>query len=300
MNESQGPAAPAIIDRRATIAVLAHQAFGFAPGRTLEIIAREYWEPAGHRVLVHHGREAPPPADLAILHVPFTRVPAEYANATKRYARTINGAVTDISKRRIATDLLAESDAYEGPVIVKTDLNHGGAAERRMHRAERGLPGRVVSAIERRLPAHWFGRLRGNRYPIFASKRDVPSWVWRSPHLVVEPFHTERRGDLYVLHQWYFLGSHERVSTYLSPDPLVKEASVTERLPLHRDVPEAIRRRRAELKFDYGKFDYVISDGVPTLLDANPTPNEGPEERTNPRVLDLCAALAPGLSDFLP
>lgn len=300
MNESQGPAAPTIIDRRAIVVVLAYEAFGFAPGRTLEIIAREYWEPAGHRILVHHGREAPPSADLAILHVPLTRVPAEYADLPKRYPRTINGAVADISKRTVATDLLTEGDSYDGAVIVKTDLNHGGAAERRVRRAERGLPGRMLWAIERRLPAHWFGRLRGNRYPIFASKRDVPRWVWRSRDLVVQPFHTERRGDLYVLHQWYFLGSQERVSTYLSPDPLVKDASVTERLPLHRDVPESIRRRRAELKFDYGKFDYVISNGVPVLLDANPTPNEGPEERTNPRVLAICAALAGGLAEFLP
>lgn len=293
------PAAPRTIDRSATIVVLAHQAFGLERGTTLSIIAREYWEPAGHRLLVHRGLGPPPPADLAILHVPLTHLPDRYAELPKHYPRALNGAVTDVSKRRIATDLVKEDDAYDGAVMVKTDLNHGGTAEYCLRRAERGLPGRLLTAVERRLPPRWFGRLPGNRYVVFASKRAVPRWVWRSRGLVVQPFHTERRGDLYALHQWYFLGRRDCVSTFLSRDPMVKLANVVERLPLHQEVPDAIRRRRAELKFDYGKFDYVISNGVPVLLDANNTPNEGLAERKNPRVLAICEALAGGIADFL-
>ncbi|HET6619529.1 MAG TPA: hypothetical protein VFG64_06280 [Dongiaceae bacterium] len=298
MRESR-PLTPRIVDRRATIVVLAHEAFGLETGATLSTLAAEHWMPAGHRFLVHQGPAAPPPADLAVVHVPLTRLPPSYSDLLARYPRTINASVTDVSKRRIATDLVTEDEAHEGPVIVKTDLNHGGAAERRLRRLEGGVAKRLLAAVERHLPPRWTGRLPGDRYLMFGNKREVPHWIWRSPGLIVQPFHVERRGDLYALHQWYFLGGHECVSTFLSRDPVVKLANVVERLPLHQDVPEAIRRRRAELKFDYGKFDYVVSNGVPILLDANPTPTGRADDQKTPRVLAICSALAGGLAEFL-
>jgi hypothetical protein len=298
MRESRLPA-PTIIDRRNTITVLVHPTFGLEAGSTLLVMAQEYWVPAGHRLVVHSGLDTPPAADLAIPHVPLTRLPQRYAELAASYPRTINGSVSDVSKRRIATDLVTEGESHEGPVIVKTDLNHGGASERRLRRLEGGVAKRLFSAVERHLPPQWTGRLPGDRYLLFGSKRDVPRWVWRSPGLIVQPFHVERRGDLYALHQWYFLGGHECVSTFLSRDPMVKLANVVERLPLHQDVPEAIRRRRAQLKFDYGKFDYVISNDVPILLDANPTPTGRADQQKTPRVLAICSALASGLAEFL-
>ncbi|HEX6119683.1 MAG TPA: hypothetical protein VFZ03_09555 [Dongiaceae bacterium] len=298
MRESRLLATPTIVDRGNTIAVLVHPAFGLEAGSTLLMMAQEYWAPAGHRLAVHSGLDTPPSADLAIPHVPLTRLPQRYAELAASYPRAINGLVSDVSKRRIATDLVTEGEAHDGPVIVKTDLNHGGASERRLRRLKGGMAKRLLSAVERHLPPHWTGRLPGDRYVLFGSKRDVPRWVWRFPGLIVQPFHVERHGDLYALHQWYFLGSHECVSTLLSPDPVVKLANTVQRRPLHQDVPEAIRRRRAELKFDYGKFDYVISNGVPILLDANPTPT-GRDDQKTPRVLAICSALAGGLAEFL-
>lgn len=293
------PAAPAIVDRRVTIAILAHKVFGLEPCTTIAIIARKYWAPQGHRILVHRGTKAPPPADLAIQHIPLTRVPQRYLDLAAHYPRTLNGAVSDVSKRRIATDLLERDDRFDGAVMVKTDLNHAGNAERFLRWSKKSWRGRLLAAVQRRLPPYWFGYLPRDRYLMFPRKSDVPPWVWRHRGLVVQPFHVERRGDLFALHQWYFLGDHDCVSTFLSHDPVVNLSSVVERLPLHAEVPEAIRRRRAELKFDFGKFDYVISDGVPILLDANSAPNEGAGEENNPRVLAICAALAGGLESFL-
>jgi hypothetical protein len=290
--------APVIIDRRAAVVVLAHALFGLEDCTTISIVAREHWAAQGFRILVHRGPTAPPPADLAILHVPLTHVPQPYADLAARYGRTINGAVTDVSKRTIATDLLSEEDLYDGPVMVKTDLNHVGVAERRLRQETRGWRARLMTAIEGRLPRHWFGCLPDNQYVVFAAKHEVPRWVWRWRGLVVQPLHIERRGNLFALHQWYFLGGQDCVSTFLSRDPVVKLSNVVERLPLHKEVPDAIRRRRAELKFDYGKFDYVIADGVPVLFDANNTPNEGQGGQIHPRVLAICAALAGGLADF--
>lgn len=37
-------------------------------------------------------------------------------------------------------------------------------------------------------------------------------------------------------------------------------------------VPEELRAERHRLGFDYGKFDFVVRDGVAILLDANKTP----------------------------
>lgn len=301
MPESTRPAAPSIVDRRATIIVLAHKFFGLPDSATLAFLARGHWTPEGNRVLVHRGvKTPPPPGDLAILHVPLTHVPQRLSDLATHYPRTVNGSVTDTSKRRIATDLLEKDDRYDGPVIVKTDLNHTGGTERRLRRESRSWRKRLLYQMERRLPPHWFGRLPQNRYLVFERKSLVPGWVWRSRGLVVQPFHAERRGGHFVLHQWYFCGDRDCVSTFLSTDPLVKLATVTERLPLHKDVPDEIRRRRAELKFDYGKFDYVIADGVPILLDANNTPDEGAGQEKHPRVLAICAELAGGLQSLLP
>lgn len=285
---------------RATIAILTHARQGLRPGTTIARIAHEHWSRDGHRVVVHQGLGTPPAADVAIQHVDLTRVPQPYLDLAAHYPRTINGAVGDISKRRISSDLLAEDDDFAGPVMVKTDLNHAGMPERLLRRSLPRLCARLLGLLEARLPCSWFGHLPGDQYLVFERKDAVPRWVWRSSGLVVQPLHAERRGNLFAMHQWYFLGDRDCVSTFLSHAPVVKLATVVERLPLHTDVPDALRRRRKELRFDYGKFDYVMPDGEPILLDANRTPDEGPEFPTNPRVAAICAALAGGLADFLP
>ena len=284
---------------RATIAILTHARQGLRPGTTIARIANEHWVFDGHRVVIHRGPGTPPAADVAIQHVDLTRVPQRYLDLAAHYPRTINAAVADISKRRISSDLLSEGDDFAGPVMVKTDLNHSGMPERLLRQARTGLRARLLSLLERRLPCTWFGHLPGDQYLMFERKDAVPRWVWRCKGLVVQPLHVERRGHLFAMHQWYFLGDRDCVSTFLSSTPVVKLATVVERLPLHADVPAAMRRRRAELKFDYGKFDYVAPNGEPNLLDANRTPDEGPEFPTNPRVSAICAALAGGLADFL-
>ena len=293
------PASPRPIDRTVTIAVVTHALQELRAGTTIARIANEHWKPAGHRIIVQRGLDRLPPADIAIQHVDLTKVPPPYLALDRVYPRVINGAVGDISKRAISTDLLAEDDDHRGPVMVKTDLNHAGLPERMLRQEMRGLRGVLLRLAERALPADWFGNMPGDQYRVFDSMERVPRWVWRARHLVVQPLHVERRGNLYAMHQWYFLGDRDCVSTFLASTPVVKLSTVVERLPLHTEVPDEMRRRRTALKFDYGKFDYVVADGKPILLDANRTPDEGPEFPTIPRVHDICAALAGGLSSFL-
>ena len=49
---------------------------------------------------------------------------------------------------------------------------------------------------------------------------------------------------------------------------------VLRRVPV--PVPEELRAWRHRLGFDYGKFDFVVRDGVPILLDVNRTPTVPP------------------------
>ena len=64
-----------------------------------------------------------------------------------------------------------------------------------------------------------------------------PAWVWRARGLVVQPLYVERRGDLFAMNQWYFLGDHECVSTLLSRSPVVKIANVAEFCRCTRTCP---------------------------------------------------------------
>lgn len=277
-----------------TIALLTHLRQGLDGGYFLAAIAR-LWQAEGHRVRLHQGCGEPPPADLAILHVDLTHLPPSYRALGARYPRTLNGGVADISKRRIGQELLAGDSDYDGPVIVKSDLNHGGASERRLLRAERGAGRAALASLRERWPTPWRAGPQQGDYRLYERREQVPRWVWRHPALVVEPLYVERRGGDYALNMWFFLGEAEVVSTLLAPSPLVKMASVTGSLALHRDVPPEVRQQRRDLGFDYGKFDYVVHEARGRLIDANATPHRGPDGAYAERVATCLAILAGGL-----
>jgi hypothetical protein len=181
-------------------------------------------------------------------------------------------------------------------VLVKTDLNHRGLPERDLALALGGLQARLREVACRWLPKAWTGRLptEEDGYPMFERRSQVPRWVWRRPELVVERFFVEKHGELYALNQWHFLGSGSIGITVLAPHPIVKFRQQVARFPFHDDIPPEIRRRREELGFDYAKFDYLVTEQGPKLLDANRTPwMEMPVEE--PRM----AAMARGLQAFL-
>lgn len=278
----------------ARIVILVREDEGLNTDSAVARLARQSWQPLGHEIVEQWGVENAPDADLAILHVDLTVVPEDYLALARRYPRCINIGATDISKRRVSRDLLAENDDYDGPVVVKTNLNHGGAPERRLAMKDAGLLARLAEAVERRLPGAWTGRLPRDQYLLLERRSQVPRWVWRRPELVVEKFFSEREGGLYVLHQWHFLGSGSLVLTLLAPNPLIKYLDHVARRPFHDDVPAEIRRRREELGFDFGKFDYIVTPAGPKLLDANRTPFM-PQPGEEPRM----RAMAAGLADFL-
>lgn len=292
--------------RMLKIAILLHRYDAFESGYWLHAIAED-WRDSGIGIELLYGPQARADADLAVLHVDLTTIPAEYMDHISGYRRVVNGGVGDISKRRISTNLLRRGDPHDGPVIVKTDRNHRGGRE--WHFAKKGLlhlrprdPLENYSNFAKeayRLGRHWWrhGSPRAFRnYPVFNSTADVPDAVWDDCELIVERFLPERRGEHYCVRTWLFFGDRERHAIFFSRSPIINSTNIVdfERLA---DVPEELRRRREELKFDYGKFDYAMVDGRPVLYDANRTPSIGafPRERYFP----IAQSLAGGIKAFL-
>lgn len=275
-----------------SLTILTHARQGLSPGHFLAAAAAHWSARSGGRVQLHQGEGAPPAADLAALHIDLTRVPEAYLALAAGFPRCLNAGAVDIAKRRVSRALLSPGDRHEGPVIVKTDRNFGGEPERRLAAAGRwrGLRDRLAA----RLPAWLTHRVGAGRYLVLPALSAVPDWVWRDPGLVVERFFVERHGERYAINMWFFLGDADCVSVSLADTPLVKAANTVVRLPLHDRVPEALRRRRAELGFDFGKFDYVMVAGEPQLLDANRTPHCGPAG-FSARGQELCRRLGEGL-----
>jgi hypothetical protein len=219
------------------------------------------WMKSGHHVTSHAGSERLPDADLAFLHVDLSVVPPAYPAAMEKFPATVNRGVTDRRKRAYSTLLVGRGDGYDGPVIVKTDLNSGGMPERiREEKAKGRLRG------SDRQPATGFRQ----DYLVYDSVGDVPAQVWSDPALVVEKFIHHVRDGKYCVQYYYFLGDAEFSVAVYSHSRVVKTTAAlgVEQVP----VPENLRALRRKMGFGYGKFDYVLqgSDGV--LFDANPTP----------------------------
>lgn len=224
-------------------------------------------------------------ADALFPHVDRTVTPPDVVALFARYPRVLNRGVVDISKRRVSQLLVARDDAWDGPVIVKTDANAGGAPERRLAAksalarlraaGNAWLPGwaRSLKARLRAPAALDLGRaetLAPDRYPIFASLAELPAAVFANPHLVVERFLPEREGDLYAVRSWVFCGERSHSLRRLAAAPVVRAQAVLRRDPC--EVPPEIAARRRQLRFDYGKFDFVLAAEGALLLDTNRTP----------------------------
>ena len=89
----------------------------------------QVWREDGLEVVYLYGIERFVPADLVLVHVDLTVVPESYLEFAARYPIVLNGRVQDIRKTVTSRYLVQPGDDWDGPVIVKSDLNCGGAAE---------------------------------------------------------------------------------------------------------------------------------------------------------------------------
>lgn len=258
---------------RARIAVLFHAGDRDTPldSYLVDHYAR-YWREAGHDVTYLFGIEQFVPADICVVHVNLSVVPDEYLAFAARYPATVNGAVKDIRKSAISDGLVTPGDGWTGPVIVKSDLNYGGEPERILGQSALQRRSRLWRVATRTVE-----QARGRRpafrdwrdYRIFERTADVPSEWLRRSDVVVERFRPEREGDLYHLRMYMFLGDTSRCLRITGSDPVLKAETSTSVVDI--DPDPMVHEWRARFGLDYGKLDYVVSDGEPVLIDVNKT-----------------------------
>jgi hypothetical protein len=232
--------------------------------------------------------------DIGIVHVDRTVVPSDSLPELPRNKALLNHKILDISKRLVSDQLLRpEHKDWTGPVIIKTDANYYGGIERSelrlldIRRIRRRISGLIPWTLMRE-PPH-------NDYPVLSSVRDVPDWVWARQDLVVERFLPERHGDEYALRMWIFMGDQEYSARLFSHHPVVKATRMT-RYEYLDEVPQSLRETRQQLGVDFGKFDYVMVEGNPILLDVNKTPTVA---TGNSSAGSRLACLANGLDHYL-
>lgn len=246
----------------ATVVILEHALQQYVELPYMVYSLAERWKRAGHAVLVHRGLGTPPPGDLAIVNIDLTVIPADYRALFALYPRVVNGRVPDVSKSRFSADLLDRYSDWIGPVIVKTEANFGGKPERLLRSvAQReGLPCDIPAG-----PV-------AEGYPVYASLREVPELAWRTPGLVVERFLPEKGAEgAYYCRHWIFFGDRDRSIRVRAAVPIIKSRDTlgAEEVP----VPDALRRLREKLGFDFGKFDYLRHGERTVLIDANRSPS---------------------------
>lgn len=235
-----------------------------------------------------------PDADLAILHTDITAIGEDYGKIINHYPVVLNGRVRDISKH-VFSDLIVRRDsAYNGPVIVKTNANFGGMRERR----EKFLDGDHQASIDIQRPwrkVEWL-----EEYPTFNSLHEVPRGVWRNDKLVVEKFLTQQNeSGEYLLKVWVFFGDQDIYYQCVSDEPVIKSHNTKRREFLDlNDLPDSIREARTKLGFDFGKFDFSISDGEAVLYDINRTPGSAGNVTNQDEVSERIRRLSTGLDYF--
>jgi hypothetical protein len=245
----------------------------------------ELWREDGHEVFLLFGVKEFVPADLVIVHVDLSVVPGEYLEFAKRYPIVLNGEVKDIRKSTFSQLLVKPGDAYDGKVIVKSNYNYAAVPERVL-----GAP-----VDPRGVSASFFGSPLD--YQIFENPKAVPPLLFADPNVVVEKFTPEIENGLYISRAMVFLGDHVTCARMASRNPIVN--SVTSiRTDYVQPHPDIVRLPGA-MKFDYGKFDYVIHDGKPLLLDVNKTTAATHLPVVNPAQMARRRYRADGLQGYL-
>jgi hypothetical protein len=227
------------------------------------------WAEDGHDVIFTYGTREFKPADVLIVHVDLSVVPDEYLEFAARFPVVLNGRVRDIRKSTVSSLRVQRSDSWQGPVIVKSDLNFGGYPERRLGCAN------AMQSTAVKLPAD---------YRVYDSTGEVPEEIWADPSVVVERFLPQMEDGEYVIHNMVFLGDRATCSKKFSPQRVIHAANET-RQSWVDPHPEVVALRK-QLGFDMGKFDYVIRDGKPIVFDTNKTvgAQSGPPSRTQRQV----------------
>ncbi len=231
-----------------------------------------FWREDGHEVSYVFGTRRLVPADIVLVHVNLSVVPAAYLEFASRYPIVLNGGIRDIRKSTISDSLVRPGDAWDGPVIVKSDLNYAGVPERYLRRTPMERRWHVLHSVRRVIE-----RVRGetapfgdsSEYLIFDRIADVPARWLGNRHVVVEKFRPEFEDGLYHVRIYQFLGDRWSCTRVGTPNPVVK-SDRDARTESVEPAEEVVAWRRT-LRLDYGKLDYVVNNSEAVLLDVNKT-----------------------------
>ena len=256
----------------------------------------EYWTARGAEVVDIIGVETSIPVDVLLLHVDLSIVPEAYLQFARTYPRVINLKAVDIRKTSYLDDLVDASHEGDGPMIVKSDLNHGGVPERllvsKKHHVRRFIAA-VIRRLRRRLGLPTEIRSKAE-YVIYPDRNSVPLRYFREG-AVVQPFRPERSGSDFVLREYYFFGEVEILNKEVGSEPILTSGRQVDCRA--GSPPAEVRAIRDRLHLDYGKIDYGCPDGVAVVYDANKSlgirANPGEVTKT------IASALASGIDEWI-
>lgn len=258
----------------------------------------EYWREEGHEVVFLFGTDRVVPADLLFVHVDLSVVPDRYRDFADRYPVAVNDRVKDIRKSTFSPGLLQPGDTWDGPVIVKSDKNYAGLPERDRGGILANLQQKLFAAIDRLDLEMIAPSLQTPLdYPFYDHLEEVPWPYFYNPALVVQKFRPEKEEGLYCIRIMEFLGDRITCMRLKGSHPIIK-GGTTEVVEHDVDPHPEIVSMRDRFQFDYGKFDYVVTDGEAILLDVNKTVGYTPSFRDNPEMRKRRRYRAEGLYSF--
>ena len=252
----------------------------------------EHWTARGAEVVDIIGVETSVPVDVLLLHVDLSVVPETYLRFSRTYRRAINLKAVDIRKTSYLDDLLDGSSEGDGPVIVKSDLNHGGLPERLVGSKKsllRRLTAGVIRRLRRRLGFPTEIRSKAE-YAIYPDRKSVPLRHFRHG-TVIQPFRPERSGSDFILREYYFFGEAEILNQETGSEPILTSGRQVDCRA--GSPPPEVRAIRDRLHLDYGKIDYGCPDGVTVVYDANKSlgMRENPSEVTKRIAFELASGI---------
>jgi len=248
-----------------------------------------HWEQRGIEVRHCLGTHKLPEGDAALLHVDLSVVPDRFLRAACHYPLALNFRISDIRKSSLPgrDHALISPFDFNGAVVVKTELNHGGIPENNFFqkRSFRLAPSEVWYLFRNsQLP-------NPLAYHVYDSAAKVSKKIWEDRRYMVEKFLPEREKGLYVLRYAYFFGKTKMGYRIIGDQSILRWSNrlFEEFCP----IPPEVCAYRERMGLDYGKIDFVLHEGSPVILDVNKTIGGPASSLTD---TPLAQALAAGLT----
>lgn len=207
-------------------------------------------------------------AHSAVMHVDLTELPPPFVSIHEAYPRCVNGRARTISRLLYSKLRLARDDDFDGPVIVKTVLNHRGLPE--LHHEKTRSPVSLLGHVVRRLLIPDYIAKVCPPYQVHSSLSGVSEEAWSDQRLIVEKF-APGRIELPVIKYRYEFFLDIGLNTRATFDSLLCEPSKVESFDVVDDLPASVTAVRRQLKLDFGAIDYFVTGDEALVIDANKT-----------------------------